>query len=123
MVVDTSVILEIFFAQKQSIWCAEKLNLYRHQLLMSMVNLAEVLILIMDKKPAIASQLEEKLFTSSITFIETNISQTKLAAQAGLIFPLNLGDCFAYALAKDKGVPLISLEDDFKRTDIELICP
>jgi len=31
---------------------------------------------------------------------------------------LNFGDCFAYALAKDKGLPLLFKGDDFARTDV-----
>ena len=31
---------------------------------------------------------------------------------------LNFGDCFAYALAKDTGEPLLYKGDDFARTDI-----
>ena len=32
---------------------------------------------------------------------------------------LNLGDCFAYALAKERGQPLLFKGDDFAATDIE----
>ena len=32
---------------------------------------------------------------------------------------LNLGDCFAYALAKEMGAPLLYKGDDFLRTDIQ----
>lgn len=31
---------------------------------------------------------------------------------------LNLGDCFAYALAKDRSAPLLFKGDDFSKTDI-----
>ena len=31
---------------------------------------------------------------------------------------LNLGDCFAYAMAKREGVPLLYKGDDFARTDL-----
>jgi ribonuclease VapC len=31
---------------------------------------------------------------------------------------LNFGDCFAYALAKDKAEPLLFKGDDFARTDV-----
>ena len=31
---------------------------------------------------------------------------------------LNFGDCFAYALAKERGAPLLFKGDDFARTDI-----
>jgi ribonuclease VapC len=34
---------------------------------------------------------------------------------------LNMGDCFAYALARDLGEPLLFKGDDFKQTDIELV--
>ena len=33
---------------------------------------------------------------------------------------LNLGDCFAYALAKDTSEPLLAKGDDFRRTDLVL---
>ena len=31
---------------------------------------------------------------------------------------LNLGDCFAYAMAKQHGVPLLYKGDDFSQTDL-----
>lgn len=32
---------------------------------------------------------------------------------------LNMGDCFAYACARSRGVPLLYKGDDFSRTDID----
>ncbi len=32
---------------------------------------------------------------------------------------LNLGDCFAYALARERNCPLLFVGNDFSRTDIE----
>ena len=34
---------------------------------------------------------------------------------------LNLGDCFAYAVAKEHGCPLLYVGDDFAKTDIESV--
>ncbi len=34
---------------------------------------------------------------------------------------LNFGDCFAYALAKDKNEPLLFVGDDFDKTDVEVV--
>jgi ribonuclease VapC len=34
-------------------------------------------------------------------------------------FGLNFGDCFAYALAKTRGLPLLFKGDDFRATDVE----
>ena len=36
---------------------------------------------------------------------------------------LNLGDCFAYALAKERNLPLLYKGDDFSRTDIAPALP
>jgi ribonuclease VapC len=38
---------------------------------------------------------------------------------------LNLGDCFAYALAQSRGEPLLFKGDDFRHTDVKaaLSCP
>ena len=52
--------------------------------------------------------------------------QVRIARQAYLDFgrgnhpaKLNFGDCFAYALAKSSGEPLLFKGDDFEQTDIE----
>lgn len=36
---------------------------------------------------------------------------------------LNLGDCYAYALADVTGEPLLYVGDDFSHTDIPAACP
>ena len=36
---------------------------------------------------------------------------------------IQLGDCFAYALARDEDCPLLTLDRDFRRTDITIIVP
>jgi ribonuclease VapC len=33
---------------------------------------------------------------------------------------LNFGDCFAYALAKERGCPLLYVGEDFSHTDLQL---
>jgi len=52
--------------------------------------------------------------------------QAMLAREAFLRFGkgrhaarLNFGDCIAYALAKERGEPLLFKGDDFSKTDIE----
>jgi ribonuclease VapC len=34
---------------------------------------------------------------------------------------LNFGDCLAYALAKERGCPLLYVGDDFAKTDIQSV--
>jgi uncharacterized protein with PIN domain len=45
------------------------------------------------------------------------------AARARNRFPINLGDCFAYALAVQRGAPLLTLDRGFRKTDLTLILP
>ena len=40
-----------------------------------------------------------------------------------LIFPLNLGDCFAYALAVAQDSPILTLDADFRAVDRPVIRP
>ena len=63
---------------------------------------------------------------TSIIIEPVTIEQGHLARQAFLEFGkgrhkagLNFGDCFAYALAKSAGKPLLFKGDDFGQTDIK----
>ena len=56
--------------------------------------------------------------------IDENVGALAIAAHArygknsGHPARLNLGDCFAYAMAKQHGVPLLYKGDDFSQTDL-----
>lgn len=53
-----------------------------------------------------------------MTLEQAQAAITALATYRGRPAKLNLGDYFAYALAKTKGVPLLYKGDDFKATDL-----
>jgi ribonuclease VapC len=63
----------------------------------------------------------------SIKVASFGSSQQQLAADAHRTYgkgsghpaKLNFGDCFSYALAKERGEPLLFKGDDFTQTDIE----
>lgn len=103
-------------------WVGEQLGA-AEKYLMSTVNLTECLIVLRQPKPDRADELVERFLNSSIEFVSPDISQSKLAATARLQYPFNLGDCFAYALAKTHGVPLLTLDRDFRNADVPLILP
>ena len=90
---------------------------------MSTVNLAETLIRLYDRQPRLAPSLQKEIWQSGIKFVPPSIEHAELAAQARLRYPLNLGDCFAYALAQTEGLPLLTLDSDFKQADIVCIMP
>jgi ribonuclease VapC len=53
-----------------------------------------------------------------VTLIHAETALTAFMRYKGRPARLNMGDCFAYSLAKTKGVPLLYKGSDFMHTDI-----
>jgi len=72
-----------------------------------------------------AADLDALVATFNIRIAPATEMTARLAIQAQVAFgkrtpaKLNLGDCFAYALTKERGAPLLYKGDDFARTDVE----
>lgn len=122
MVIDSSAILAVYFREPTAPWVSRQTDA-APRVLMSTVNLAESLMRIRDKHPAKADDLERRLLASRTEFVAPDVSQATLAAHARGRYPLNLGDCFAYALAKTQNLPLLTLDRDFRSTDVQVILP
>jgi ribonuclease VapC len=90
---------------------------------MSTANLAEAMILIRDRQPVRADELEQLLLASGIRFVAPDVEQARVAARARLKYPLNLGDCFAYALATAGDDSILTLDRDFRATDHPVVLP
>ena len=54
-----------------------------------------------------------------VTLAEAQIACAAFVKYRGRPARLNMGDCFAYALAQSKGVPLLYKGNDFKQTDVK----
>ncbi len=123
MVVDTSAVLALLFNEKHGPWVVDKLESYTGELLMSTVNLAETLIRVRDRQPRLGSQLEDLLLDMPVRFVPPSLLEAKVAADARIRYSINLGDCFAYALTKSEKSSLLTLDRDFKKTDVDWIMP
>ena len=94
--------------------------------LMSAANWLEAAIIIDDRLGEDgAGGLKLFLVEAAVEIVPVTASQAELARAAYRRFgrgnhpaKLNFGDCFAYALAKERGEPLLFKGDDFVRTDI-----
>ncbi|MGD9582937.1 MAG: type II toxin-antitoxin system VapC family toxin [Lysobacterales bacterium] len=120
MVVDTSALLAVLFAEPQAERVAQILSA-ADQPMMSAVNYTECLIRVMDRAPAAAGTLELALAEFALEIVPVDRAMASDAAQARLRYPINLGDCFAYALAKARGMALLTLDADFSKTDVALV--
>lgn len=76
--------------------------------------------------PAGAAQFDEILAEAGIEVVPVTPALAHRARDAWRRFGkgrhpagLNFGDCFAYALAQERGEPLLFKGDDFARTDVK----
>ncbi len=123
MIVDTSALLAVLFDEPGAARVSDLMNQHAADLCMSTVNVAETLILLRDRAPRLFPILERRILEAGIRFVAPDLEQAKIAAEARLRYPLNLGDCFAYALARTEGQPLLTLDRDFRKTDLEVLLP
>ena len=80
-----------------------------------------------NRNPLLSSSLDSFLRRASITIEPVTVEQARIAREAYRDYGrgrhragLNFGDCFAYALAKEKGEPLLFKGGDFRKTDVEV---
>jgi ribonuclease VapC len=67
--------------------------------------------------------IRDHIQESAIRLVAPTPEQAEIAAEARVRYPLNLGDCFAYALARHEDCPLLTLDRDFRRTDVKVVLP
>jgi ribonuclease VapC len=120
VVVDSSALLAILFAEPGAERVASILST-AEQPMMSAVNYTECLIRLLDRAPSAATTFDHVLAEFALEIVPVDRALANDAAQARLRYPINLGDCFAYALAKSRGVALLTLDADFGKTDVALV--
>jgi ribonuclease VapC len=126
MIVDSSAILAILRAEPDAARIARVLE-RDETFRVSAINYVESAIVIDSSRDPIASRRFDELCRETPLVIEpVTPEQARLAREAYRDFGkgrhrarLNLGDCFAYALAKEMGEPLLFKGDDFLHTDVE----
>ncbi len=125
MVVDSSALIAMILREEER-FIFDDLVLQTPTVVMSVVSVVETAIVLMNKRrEPEAARLDETLDALRIEVREVDLEQGNLAQQAFARYglgrspaSLNFGDCFAYALAKSRGAPLLFKGDDFLQTDI-----
>ena len=126
MIVDTSAIIAILRDERDAAAFAEAIAKASRRSL-SAANFVESAAVIDGSNDPIASRRFDDLLREAQFVIEpvTEV-QARVARDAYRDFGkgrhpagLNFGDCFAYALARVSGEPLLFKGDDFKYTDVE----
>ena len=125
MIIDTSALVSIL-DQEQEAECLAHAIATASERMLSAANLVEIGIVMQVRRGDEAVRdLDLLLAKLKIEIIAVSAKQANLARKAFQRFGrgrhparLNFGDCFAYALAKDSGAPLLFKGEDFRLTDI-----
>jgi ribonuclease VapC len=126
MVIDTSAIAAILFNEPERADFIDKIAADSTRLI-SAPTLLECLLVVESRKGTLGrAEVELFVYEANLTVVAFERTQVDLAAQAWRCYckgrhpaGLNYGDCFAYALAKSTGEPLLFKGRDFSQTDIE----
>ena len=125
MIIDTSALVSILDQELEAERLAHAIATASERML-SAANLVETGIVMQVRRGDEAVRdLDLLLAKLKIEIIAVSAKQANLARKAFQRFGrgrhparLNFGDCFAYALAKDSGAPLLFKGEDFTQTDI-----
>jgi ribonuclease VapC len=128
VVIDTSAIIAVLLNEANAVSIAQAIESGSLRLL-SAANFLEASIVIESRKGETGGrELDLLLYRAAIEVVAVDQDQAEVARLAWRRFGkgrhpagLNYGDCFAYALAKTRRLPLLFDGDDFSQTDIEAV--
>jgi ribonuclease VapC len=126
MIVDSSAIVAIL--KRETDWQALSgaLNVAKSRSISAASYFESAIVVDGWKDPILTRQLDEVIQEFKISIEPVTVEQARIARQAyrdygkgsGHAANLNFGDCFSYALARDKREPLLYKGDDFVNTDL-----
>jgi ribonuclease VapC len=126
MIVDTSAIVAILRDEPDALSFAKAIESAKIRRV-SAVNYVEAAAVIDGNRNPIANRRFDDFFREAAFQVEpVSFEQARIAREAYRDFGkgsghparLNFGDCFAYALAKSAGEPILFQGQDFKYTDL-----
>lgn len=127
MIVDTSVIVALLKGEVDGPRLSAALSAPEAKHISAATFLETAIVVDANRDPVMSRRFDELLRDTSIEIAPVTERQVRIAREAYRDFGrgsghpagLNFGDCFAYALAKDLGEPLLFKGSDFIHTDIE----
>lgn len=127
MIVDASAILAMLLKEPEEHAFADIIGEYTDDIAISPVNHLEIALSVdRGRTPELSEALNPLLLRLGVKIAPVSAEQARLAREANQRFgkgnhaaKLNLGDCFADALAKARDELLLFKGDDFRLTDVE----
>ena len=130
MVIDTSALLAILFADPERERLASAISEAGIRLLSSVNALEAAIVVLTRKGPAGLREFDLLCHAAELEIVPFTGEHLVLAREGYQRFGkgrhpagLNFGDCCAYALSRHSGEPLLFTGEDFARTDLEAALP
>lgn len=126
MIIDTSAVIAILRAEPEAATYAAALEDAVDRRMSAATYVEAAAVIDSGRDPVASRRFDELMAVAEITVIPVTVGQARIAREAYRDFgrgsghpaKLDFGDCFAYALAKEYGEPLLFKGDDFTRTDV-----
>jgi ribonuclease VapC len=126
MIVDASAIIAILRGEDDEPALARTLEEALVRRISAATYVEAAIVTDSNRDPVLSRRFDDLLRDSAIVIEPVTAEQAVIARDAYRDFGkgrhragLNFGDCFAYALAKVTGEPLLFIGDDFCHTDVE----
>jgi ribonuclease VapC len=128
MVIDTSALVAVFLAEAERQQFLDRIVQAATRIISAANALETGIVLEARRGEAAGREFDLFLVRANLQVIPVDGEQVEIARSAWRRYGkgrhragLNFGDCFAYALAKSSGEPLLAKNTDFAATDIELV--
>lgn len=126
MIIDTSAVLAILRAEPEARSCAGAIEGATVRRISAGSFLETAIVIDSSRDPIASRRLDDFLQAASIAIEPVTSEQASIGREAYRDFgkgsghpaQLNYGDCFAYALARVTGEPLLFKGNDFIHTDV-----
>jgi len=125
MIVDTSAIIAILRDEVDAPEISKALQQAAKRRISAATYVEAAIITDSNRNPILSRRFDDLLREGDIVIEPVTAEQARIAREAYRDFGkgqhragLNFGDCFAYALARVSGEPLLFKGDDFRHTDV-----
>jgi len=126
MIVDSSALIAILTDEPDALTLSQILDLPAIVRVSAASYLETSIVLDKHRDPVLSAKLDGLIESAKIVIEPVTPEQARAARQAyrdygkgsGHPANLNFGDCFSYALARDKREPILFKGDDFIHTDL-----
>jgi ribonuclease VapC len=126
MIVDSSALIAILKREPQGPAFSATLEAVQDAKMSAATYLEASIVIDRLRDPTMSHLLDDVIERSRISIEPLTATQARIARQAYRDFGkgsghpanLNFGDCFSYALARDKREPILYKGDDFVHTDL-----